>query len=146
MSGTTISIFLFFKKIRNVFNKQVDVLGTTNSNSFKELKQVSDSMVNKAEQNNENAKRIFEKCEEIVSVVNQQAKILESLIKEFIQSRRSDKRLESVAEAIALMVSETPELVKNGTAQKICDMLGIKEINENINAEVEAIDIENGGS
>ncbi len=112
-------ILIFFKKIKQGFSKDVTEKLTTQVKALEEQ---------------------LRKNEELNKLLDELINAYEHLSNEFVKSRVSDKKIESICEALALIETSTPENVRNGTAEKVCKILGIREINENINKEVESID------
>lgn len=112
-------ILIFFKKIKKGFSKDVTEKLTVQVKKLEEQ---------------------LRKNDELSKLLDELIKAYEYLSNEFVKSRVSDKKIEAICQALALIEKSTSENVRNGTAEKVCKILGIKEINEDINKEVESVD------
>lgn len=108
----------------------------------KKLCAVTEKTNEKVEKTNTYCEKIINENVQLKLEIKKLTKNINVLSQEFVKSRRSDKRIEALSQALALIAIENKEFVENGTAQKICDILGIREINEKINDEIEAINID----
>lgn len=138
--GSALLSFVFkkiFKKISTSHDNDYKNLQSSYENAINDLKNAKEEL----KEAKQEIKKLSEKSKDYINELNSFKNNVDYLTKEFVKSRKSDKKIEAQSQVLALMATSNPNYVKDGTAEKICGMLGIREINEKINDELEAINI-----
>ena len=155
LSATVVGILLFFKQLKQKLNLGQLSLNKANKETIEKLSQINEETNLKVDNLNNEINTVAKALTTtntqintlLTTIIEQnneikaQSKHIEQLEKEVMKSRKSDKQIESLQQVLALLTLRNKSFVKDGTASKVFSMLGIKNINENIQAEIEAIDV-----
>lgn len=133
-------MFLLIKKVKEVLDRVIALFKDANANSEttnNNLKTVAEDNKKVRKEVREIEENIFTRLEAVEKQQQEQFERQESILKEYISQQTT---LLKLPEAFAEMVCCTPDQVRNGTAKRVCDKLGMND--SNVKKEEEQV---NGG-
>lgn len=154
-AAALVTIFSCIKKIKNALslndnnmNNQVDKIKKLSEDNTKKTIETFDIAINKMQDTvNNNIKKAISLLEtvnneainyattlknltEIEKRLNENIMVISNAI---VNLHNKEKQIDSITHVLALVVTQNKEFVKSGIAEKVCKMLGITKIDENIN-------------
>lgn len=150
-----VTIFSCIKKIKNALslndnnmNSQVDKIKKLSEDNMQKTIDTFDTAINKMQETINldinkamhllqsvsteaaNYATTLQNLTEIEKKLNENMVIISNAI---VNLHNKEKQIDSITHVLALVVTQNKEFVKSGIAEKVCKMLGITKIDENIN-------------